>query len=45
MKKIALIGVENSHAPAFAKHIKQHPEKYGDIEIVGVYSYDGAAAR
>lgn len=45
MKKIALLGVENSHAPAFAKLIKEKPEKYGDIEIVGVYSYDGAAAR
>ncbi|MBE6540900.1 MAG: Gfo/Idh/MocA family oxidoreductase [Ruminococcaceae bacterium] len=45
MKKIALIGVENSHAPAFAKLIKNNPDKYGDIEIVGVYSYDGAAAR
>lgn len=45
MKKIALIGVENSHAPAFANLIKNNPEKYGDIEIVGVYSYDGAAAQ
>ncbi len=45
MKKIALIGVENSHAPAFANLIKNNPEKYSDIEIVGVYSYDGAAAR
>ena len=45
MKRIALIGVENSHAPAFANLIKNNPEKYGDIEIVGVYSYDGAAAR
>lgn len=44
MKKIALIGVENSHAPAFANLIKNNPEKYGDIEIIGVYSYDGAAA-
>lgn len=45
MKKIALIGVENSHAPAFARLIKNNPEKYGDLEIIGVYSYDGAAAR
>lgn len=45
MKKIALIGVENSHAPAFANLIKNNPEKYGDLEIIGVYSYDGAAAR
>ncbi len=43
--KIAMIGVENSHAPAFANLIKKNPEKYADIEIVGVYSYDGAAAR
>jgi len=45
MKKIALIGVENSHAPAFARLIKENPEKYGDLEIIGVYSYAGAAAR
>lgn len=44
MKKIALIGVENSHAPAFARLIQNNPEKYGDMEIIGVYSYDGAAA-
>lgn len=44
MKKIALIGVENSHAPAFARLIKNNPEKYGDLEIIGVYSYDGSAA-
>lgn len=45
MKKIALIGVENSHAPAFASLIKNNPEKYSDLEIIGVYSYDGAAAN
>jgi len=45
MKKIALIGVENSHAPAFAKLIRDKSEKYSDLEIIGVYSYDGAAAR
>lgn len=45
MKRIAMIGVENSHAPAFAKLMQDKPEKYGDIELVGVYSYDGAAAR
>lgn len=42
--KLAFIGVENSHAPAFLQLIRNHPEKYGDIEVAGVYSYDGAAA-
>lgn len=45
MKKIALIGVENSHAPAFLRLIREKPEKYGDLEVVGVYSYDGGAAQ
>ena len=45
MKKIALIGVENSHAPAFLRLIREKPEKYGDLEVVGVYSYDGEAAK
>ena len=42
--KLAFVGVENSHAPAFLQLIQKNPEKYGDIEVVGVYSYDGAAA-
>jgi len=44
MKKIALIGVENTHAPAFVKLMKEKPEKYQDMEIIGVYSYDGNAS-
>ena len=42
--KLAFVGVENSHAPAFLQLIQKNPEKYSDIEVVGVYSYDGAAA-
>ena len=37
MKKIALLGVENSHAKAFLGLIK-NDEKYSDIEVVGIYS-------
>lgn len=42
--KLAFVGVENSHAPAFLQLIKNNPDKYADIEVAGVYSYDGAAA-
>ena len=42
--KLAFVGVENSHAPAFLQLIQKNPEKYSDIEVGGVYSYDGAAA-
>ncbi len=40
--KIAILGTENSHALAFSRLIKNN-EKYSDIEIVGVYSYDKAS--
>lgn len=43
--KIAMLGVENSHADAFGKLITENPEKYGDIEIVGVYSEDPEASK
>ncbi len=43
--KIAMLGVENSHADAFGKLIFENPEKYGDIEIIGVYSDDPAASQ
>lgn len=42
--KLAFVGVENSHAPAFLQLIKNNPDKYADIKVAGVYSYDGAAA-
>ncbi len=43
--KVAILGTENSHALAFARLIKEKPEKYGDIEIVGLYGYDESANR
>ena len=42
--KIAILGVENSHADAFGKLVKENP-KYKDIEIVGIYSDDEEATK
>lgn len=42
MKKIALLGCENSHADLFLKFINEN-YKFRDIEVVGVYSDDDAA--
>ncbi|MBR2988315.1 MAG: Gfo/Idh/MocA family oxidoreductase, partial [Clostridia bacterium] len=41
MKKIAILGCENSHANSFIKYVKTRPE-FADIEIVGVYSDETA---
>ena len=43
MKKIAILGCENSHANAFLKFIKEK-EEFSDIECIGVYSNDPAAS-
>ena len=44
MKKIAILGCENSHADAFLKFIKEKKE-FGDVEVVGVYSDSREAAE
>ena len=44
MKKIAILGCENSHANAFLKCIKE-TEKYSDVEVIGVYSEDAEASK
>lgn len=44
MKKIAILGCENSHADAFLTFIKEKAE-FSDVEVVGVYSDDAAAAQ
>lgn len=43
--KIAILGVENSHADAFCELIQTKPEKYADIEVVGIYSEDEEAVK
>lgn len=44
MKKIAILGCENSHADAFLKCIKEK-EEFGEIEVVGIYSDEREAAE
>ncbi|MBE6697691.1 MAG: Gfo/Idh/MocA family oxidoreductase [Ruminococcaceae bacterium] len=44
MKKIAILGCENSHANAFLRLICQDPA-YADVQVVGVYSDDDLAAQ
>ena len=44
MKRIAILGCENSHADAFVKFIKEK-EEFRDVEVVGVYSDDPAASE
>lgn len=44
MKKIAILGCENSHANAFLSFIAEK-EEFSGVEVVGVYSDDKAAAE
>ena len=44
MKRIAILGCENSHAHAFLKFISEKAE-FSDVEVVGVYSDDTKAAE
>ncbi len=44
MKKIAILGCENSHANHFVKFIKEK-EEFSDLEVIGVYSDEREAAE
>ncbi len=44
MKKIAILGCENSHADAFLTFIKEK-EEFSDVEVFGIYSDDIEAAK
>lgn len=44
MKKIVILGCENIHAAAFLTCIKEK-EEFSDVEVIGVYSDDRAAAE
>lgn len=44
MKKIAILGCENSHAATFLDFI-YNTDKYSDVEVVGVYSNEPAASK
>lgn len=45
MKKIAILGCENSHANNFLEYIFSREDYSKEIEIVGVYSNEVAAAK
>lgn len=44
MKRIVILGCENSHANSFLTHIKERDE-LSDVEVVGVYSADTEAMQ
>ena len=44
MKKIAILGCENSHADSFLKFIRTK-EEFSDVEVVGIYSDEAAACE
>ncbi len=44
MKKIVILGCENSHADMFLGFMKGN-EKYADLQVAGVYSDDKTAAE
>ena len=44
MKRIAILGCENSHASSFLSTIRKN-EEFSDIEVVGVYSDEREAAE
>ena len=44
MKKIAILGCENSHADGFLDIIKNNG-KFSDVEVIGVYSEENEAAQ
>ena len=44
MKRIAILGCENSHANAFLSFIKEK-EEFHDVEVIGVYSDETDAAE
>ena len=44
MKRVAILGCENSHANSFLSFIKNN-EEFSDVEVVGVYSDETEAAE
>ncbi|MBQ7921989.1 MAG: Gfo/Idh/MocA family oxidoreductase [Clostridia bacterium] len=44
MKKVAILGCENSHASNFLQYIKDRP-KFSDVEVVGIYSNEAEAVE
>ncbi len=45
MKNIVMLGCENSHVNTFLTIMKEHPDQYRDVNVIGVYSEDEAAMQ
>ena len=45
MKKIVMLGCENSHVNTFLSIMKDNPDKYREIDVIGVYSEDAEAMQ
>ena len=45
MKKIVMLGCENSHVNTFLSIMKNNPDKYREVEVIGVYSEDTVAMQ
>ena len=43
MKKIVMLGCENSHVDTFLTIMQNNPDEYRDIEVIGVYSEETEA--
>ena len=44
MKRVVILGCENSHADSFLKYFKEDP-RFSDIKVVGIYSNEPDAAK
>lgn len=44
MKKVVILGCENSHADSFLKYI-QRKEEFSDVEVIGVFSDEKPACE
>ena len=45
MKNIVMLGCENSHVNTFLTIMKENPDQYRDVNVIGVFSEDCAAMQ
>lgn len=45
MKNIVMLGCENSHVNTFLTIMKENPDQYRDVNVIGVFSEDSAAMQ
>ena len=45
MKNIVMLGCENSHVNTFLNIMQEDPDKYRDINVIGLFDDDKLIAR